>query len=235
MARLERLILSGQPHHVIQRGHNRDPIFFHEDDYLYFKEYLKSGADRYGVSIHAYVLMTNHYHLLATPVDGDSFSGMIQMLGRLYVRHINKTYERRGTLWEGRYKASLIDADDYLFRCMRYIENNPVRARMVRKPGNYIWSSYNRNATGGVDPLVQSHFLYTSLAATLGGRIRSYKALFNTSDSPEGLDAIRNATNGGWVLGSEEFRNRIAHRTRARVGPLPRGGDRRSDKYKLKG
>lgn len=189
---------------------------------------MKEGAARYGVGVHAYVLMTNHYHILASPADEGAIPAMIQMLGRLYVRYINKKYGRSGTLWEGRYKTSLIDADDYLFSCMRYIENNPVRARMTRKPGTYPWSSYGRNAEGGPDPLVQSHTLYTGLAKTPQGRSVAYGRLFDMQDNPEeDEDMIRKATQSGWVAGGEAFRERVSRKTKQRAGPLPRGGDRR--------
>ncbi len=140
MPRKPRFTLPGVPQHIIQRGHNREPCFFSEQDYVRYKQDLKSACDKFHCHIHAYVLMTNHVHLLITPLTEFGISEVMQSLGRRYVRYINHEYKRSGTLWEGRFKASLIDSEAYLLTCMRYIELNPVRANMVKHTGEYRWS-----------------------------------------------------------------------------------------------
>ena len=146
MPRKPRFNIVGIPQHVIQRGNNREPCFYSEQDYQRYLKDLSDSAKKHDCRIHAYVLMTNHVHLLVTPMVEHGISNMMQALGRRYVYYINKNYQRSGTLWEGRYKASLIDSERYLLTCMRYIELNPVRAKMVEHPGEYPWSSYQANA-----------------------------------------------------------------------------------------
>ena len=148
MARLPRYFVEGQALHIIQRGNNREPIFADDQDYHFYQECLQESAERHGLAIHAYVFMTNHVHLLATPQTTESVGKTLQSLGRRYVQYFNYTYDRTGTLWEGRYKATLIDSDRYLLTCMRYIELNPVRAGMVDHPRDYPWCSYAANALG---------------------------------------------------------------------------------------
>ena len=149
MARLPRFVIPGQPQHVIVRGNNREPIFYADEDYRFYLEKLQEACQKHACDVHAYVLMTNHVHLLLTPQREDSLSKVIQMLGRYYVQYFNYTYKRTGTLWEGRYKATLIDSEVYALVCYRYIELNPVRAEMVGHPAAYPWSSYPYNALGG--------------------------------------------------------------------------------------
>ena len=148
MARLGRYLLPEQPLHVIQRGNNRAPIFFGVEDYARYRAWLAAAAAEYGCAIHAYVLMTNHVHLLVTPRQAESLPRAMQSLGRRYVRYVNAAYHRTGTLWEGRYRAAPIDSEAYLLACSRYIELNPVRAGMVRHPRDYRWSSWHANAQG---------------------------------------------------------------------------------------
>ncbi len=157
MARLPRFSLPGQPQHVIQRGNNRSIIFAADEDYIFFKDCLDEAAKRYGCDIHAYVLMTNHVHFLMTPYEGNSISKVLQSVGRRYVQYFNHAYQRTGTLWEGRYKAILIESECYLLTCCRYIELNPVRAAMVSDPGDYPWSSYCHHVRGEPDFLVRDH------------------------------------------------------------------------------
>ena len=154
MPRLPRYVLPGVPQHIIQRGNNRQAIFACEDDYSVYLDWLKRAAEQYGLAIHAYVLMTNHVHLLATPDAEDSIGKTLQSLGRRYVQYFNRRYGRTGTLWESRYRATVIDSESYLLACSRYIELNPVRAAMVGEPGEYPWSSYRCNAMGQEDGLV---------------------------------------------------------------------------------
>ena len=163
MPRKPRFYIAGMPVHVVQRGNNRQPRFFDDADYSAYLKWLREAAEKYGCAIHAYVLMTNHVHILATPEDTNGISRMMQYVGRWYVPYINKTYGRSGTLWEGRYKSSLIDAANYFLACSRYIEMNPVRAGMVSQPWDYVWSSYACNAEGKADKVVQPHVLYNTL------------------------------------------------------------------------
>ncbi len=178
MPRKPRFYIAGMPVHVVQRGNNRQPIFFDESDYRIYLKWLNEAAIKYECAIHAYVLMTNHVHILVTPKETDGISRMMQYVGRYYVPYINHTYQRSGTLWEGRYKSSLIDEVAYLLACSRYIEMNPVRADMVQHPREYAWSSYGYNAEGKPDVLVQSHSLYMTLGDTDTVRRHAYQALF---------------------------------------------------------
>ena len=157
MARLPRIVVAGQPLHIIQRGNNRHVIFFADDDYRQYFADMEVAARRCGCAVHAYVLMTNHVHLLVTPEETEGPSRMMQAIGRRYVRYVNQTYRRTGTLWEGRFKSALIDADAYLLACSRYIELNQLRARMVQHPREYPWSSYRHNAHGATDVLFSEH------------------------------------------------------------------------------
>ncbi len=163
MARKPRFTLPGIPQHLVQRGNNREPCFFAEADYRRYLDDLQTALDRNNCRLHAYVLMTNHVHLLITPMAEHGLSHLMQDVGRKYVRYINHSYRRSGTHWEGRYKSSLIDGEAYLLTCMRYIEINPVRVAMVAHPGEYPWSSYGANAYGRDSPAVSSHPLYQQL------------------------------------------------------------------------
>jgi putative transposase len=223
MSRLPRYFVEDQPLHVIQRGNDRQPMFFADDDLRLFRKWLGEGAAAYGCAIHAYVFMTNHIHLLLTPRRRDSLPRLMQSLGRRYVRHVNDMHGRTGTLWEGRYRATPVETDAYLLRCHVYIELNPVRAGMVEAPGAYIWSSYRTNALGVWDDLVTPHPLYAALDTTDADRRRAYRDLFAGALDEAFLVEIREATNGGWALGSEAFRQRIAAAAGRRSGKRPRG------------
>lgn len=223
MARLGRYFLPGQPLHVIQRGNNRQAIFFGDDDRARYRDWLAEAAARYGCAIHAYVLMTNHVHLLATPRDAESLPRMMQSLGRRYVRHVNAAHGRTGTLWEGRYRAAPIEGEAHFLACCRYIELNPVRAGLAAHPRDWPWSSWRAHALDAADALVRDHPLYRALGADAGERGRAYRALFRRSLDPDFVEALRSATNGGWALGSGRFKRRIAKALGRRVAPLPKG------------
>ena len=209
MARRPRLNVSGIPQHVIQRGNNRQAIFFTDADYRFYLDCLGDAVRKYGCLVHAYVLMTNHVHLLATPHSSGALSHVMQHLGRRYVQYINYTYRRSGTLWEGRFKANLVEAERYFWTCCRYIELNPVRAQMVIKPEDYLWSSYRHNALGVPDSLVSAHQQYMALGNTAIERRAAYQALFRSSLDDLDLDRIRRAANKGWPLGDDRFTNEI--------------------------
>ncbi|MDP2751952.1 MAG: transposase [Rhodocyclaceae bacterium] len=231
MARLPRFVLPCHPQHVIVRGNNRDPIFCANEDYRFCLDKLRDAASKYQCDIHAYVLMTNHVHLLVTPHAEDGISKMIQMLGRYYVQYFNYTYRRSGTLWEGRYKASLIESEAYALTCYRYIELNPVRANMVDHPADYPWSSYRGNALGTNDELLTPHSLFLALGISTEERQAAYRALFETHLDGKTLDEVRSSINKAWVLGSEHFKNMIETQLNRRTSPIPKGGDRKSVKY----
>ena len=209
MGRRPRFVLPGVPQHIIQRGNNREPCFFFIEDYRTYLTILNEACTRYGCQVHAYVLMTNHIHLLLTPYGTDNISKMMQSLGRRYVHYVNHTYARSGTLWEGRYKASLVQSEHYLLTCYRYIELNPVRANMVIAPGDYLWSSYHANACGKKDKNVVAHNEYLNLGQTKMERHIAYRKLFRNHIDNEMLDSIRDTTNQELVVGSERFKNKI--------------------------
>ena len=209
MSRKPRFVLSGVPQHVIQRGNNREPCFYSNDDYVRYLEDLHDAAVKNNAVIHAYVLMTNHVHLLVTPAQPHSIAHMMQDLGREYVRYINHTYQRSGTLWEGRYKASLVDSEAYLLTCMRYIEMNPVRAVMVGHPGEYRWSSYAKNAQGDDNVLINHHPVYNFLGKGSDERCHAYRELFRHAIDSDQIHEIREALNQELVLGRDDFKDKI--------------------------
>jgi putative transposase len=232
MARLPRFVLPGHPQHIIIRGKNRDPVFTAEVDYRFFLDKLSDAAKKHQCDIHAYVLMTNHIHILATPHTENGISKMMQMLGRYYVQYYNYTYKRSGTLWEGRYKASLIDSEAYALLCYRYIELNPVRADMVKHPSEYPWSSYRGNALGVADNLLTPHQMYYALGQDALTRQASYRELFKGQIDELSLSNMREATNKAWVLGSDYFKEKIAAQLNRRTDKAGKGGDRKSEAYK---
>lgn len=218
MPRKPRFYLPGVPVHVFQRGHNKQPVFFDEEDYLVYLRHLKAAADTFDCKIHAYVLMTNHVHLLVTPKTSDSISLLFQGTGRHYVPYINKTYQRRGGLWEGRHKSSVIEAENYLLSCMRYIELNPVRANMVRHPDQYRWSSYACNAQGVDNAIIKPHELYLSLATTAENQQKTYRALFDLSIKEDELDLIRSSLQSGTPIGDDKFTAHIEKVVGRKIG-----------------
>lgn len=209
MPRQPRYFIPGIPQHVIQRGVDRQPVFFEPGDYALYLRSLSEATRRYDCQIHAYVLMTNHAHLLLTPGSERSVPCVMQAMGRTYVQTLNKKYDRTGTLWEGRYKASLVQSDGYLLACHRYIELNPVRAGLVPRPGDYPYSSYAHNALGYKNRLVTFHAVYEALGRTGEERCMAYRRLFSNGVAPEMLSTIRDATNACLVLGDDSFKDQI--------------------------
>jgi putative transposase len=223
MTRLQRICLPGVPQHIIQRGHNRQICFAADADFAAYAHWLRESSETYAVAIHAWVFMTNHVHILATPQEPGGLSRMMQRVGRHYVRYFNKKYQRSGTLWEGRFKSCVVDADNYLLACQRYIELNPVRAKMVADPANYPWSSYRSNGLGKPATLWTPHPVYSSLGRSERARLRAYRALFKLSSDDAWLKDIRAATNKGLALGSGQFKGQIERLTGRRVTPRKRG------------
>jgi putative transposase len=208
---------------VIQRGNNRSPCFFADEDYRFYLLCLQKGAARYQCAIHAYVLMTNHVHLLLSPGTEDGLSLMMRYVGSRYVQYVNYVYSRTGTLWEGRFKSNLIESERYLLACYRYIESNPVRARIVESPAKYPWSSYAHHASGREDRVVHDHPMYVALGTTPHERQGTYRELFRQPVDDEELEEIRESVNGGIVLGGDRFKDAI-ERTLARPVQPSKGG-----------
>jgi putative transposase len=231
MARKPRFSLPGIPQHVIQRGNNREPCFYAEDNYHRYLGDLKEALGRNDCRLHAYVLMTNHVHLLLTPMSEHGVSHLMQDVGRKYVRYINYTYRRSGTLWEGRYKASLIDSEVYLLTCMRYIELNPLRANMVAHPSEYRWSSYATNAHGQDNLLLTLHPVYRQLGLDPASCQHAYRELFRNHMDYATIHDIREALNQELVLGREDFKDRIELMSKRQTRP-GRSGRPRMDGVK---
>lgn len=223
MARPQRISPANVPQHIIQRGNDRHHIFAERADYEAYLTWLREAADKYGVAVHAYVLMSNHVHLLATPTVEGGTSRMMQTLGRRYVRYFNHRHDRTGTLWEGRFRSGLIDSEHYLFACARYIEMNPVRAAMADTPDRYCWSSYPGNGLGQRDAVITPHPQYTNLGKSAKQRQARYRELFDEVLSENTIVALRDSNRKGTALGSEQFKDRLENDTGRRIRPLKRG------------
>jgi putative transposase len=217
MPRRARLRLPGVPLHINQRGNNRIACFYGDEDYALYLHHLGELARKFHCAVHAYVLMTNHAHLLLTSSLPDGPSLLMKHLGQRYVQYINKTYRRSGTLWEGRFHSSIVQASGYFLRCHRYIELNPVRANMVSHPRDYPWSSFPANAGFAPSRLLTPHDEYLALGRNNDERGAAYRELFRSELDPAQLKEIRSALNGGFVLGSDRFKAQIAQMLKRRV------------------
>lgn len=222
MPRIARVVLPGYPHHVIQRGHNRAPVFVREKDSTFYVSTLQELKDRLRCKVYAYCLMTNHVHLVIDP--GEEVANLARLMKRLaarYTRYINYVEQRSGTAWNGRYKSSPIETDAYLMACCRYVELNPVRAGMVGSPGQYRWSSYAHRLNSSTDPWLDEHSLFTTLGATSAERADRYRAWVSASIPDGELDLIRAAAQRGQITG----RGRFIEEAEQRVGrPVPSRG-----------
>lgn len=232
MARKPRFSLIGIPQHVVQRGNNREACFFAKNDYLVYLDSLTECAQKSECEIHAYVLMTNHVHLLVTPHAANSIPAMIQGLGRQYVRYINLEYRRTGTLWEGRYKACLVESQQFVLPCARYIELNPVRVAIVKSPADYRWSSYRHNAYGEPTIVISPHQKYLELGSTSSARQSAYCDLFRQQMDDALLHKIREALGQELVLGTEKFKNDIEKLVAREVRPKKVGRPQRQKKLR---
>lgn len=219
MPRSNRLDLSGIAQHVVQRGNDRRPCFFAYIDYIRYLQDLREIARREGCAVHAYVLMTNHVHLLMTPGGAGRVGRTMQALGRRYVRYVNDRYCRTGTLWEGRYKACLVGNDRHALQCHRYIELNPLRAKMVADPADYRWSSFRHHALGEPDPMITPHPAMAGLGRTPHERRQNYRELVMQAVDPEETDAIRRHLQHQHIYGSNHFRRAIEAQLGRTVGP----------------
>ena len=223
MARLQRVYLEDVPQHIIHRGNNRQACFSSEEDFIAYVGWLKEYAKKHEVAIHAWVLMTNHVHILCTARTAEGVSRMMQSIGRQYVRYFNYTYQRTGTLWEGRYKYCMVQSEDYVLELYRYIELNPVRANMVNEPSEYPWSSYQINALGKESTLYTPHALYEALGSDAETRQVHYRELFKYHIDGKLIDDIRKSLNKGLALGSDRFKTEIEELTARRVTEGKRG------------
>jgi len=223
MPRKPRFYMPGAPVHAVQRGHNKSATFFDDFDYLEYLRCLKQASDACSCAIHAYVLMTNHVHLLMTPENPGSIGRLFQSLGRHYVRYINEAYGRRGSLWEGRYKSTIIQTQTYLLTCQRYIEMNPVRAGLVDHPAKYRWSSYSANALGVSNPILSKHAEYQLLGRSPEDRQSTYRELFDTTLGSDEIALQRSALQTGTPLGNDRFRSQIEAVSCRKIGFLMRG------------
>ena len=217
MARLPRLTLPGYPHHIIQRGNNSQPIFATAADYQTLLDALHENAQKYKVAIHAYVLMPNHFHLLATPETADGLPQMMQAVGRSYVRWFNAAQGRTGTLWEGRYKSTVLDARQYLLPCMVYLDLNPVRAGLVGQAADYAWSSHSHYIGQRVDKLITPHPQYWALGNTPFAREAAYAKLVHDGVSAVQQAELTDAALRGWALGSPAFVAELQNLTERRL------------------
>ena len=234
MARQPRLALPGIPRHVVQRGNDRQACFAAESDYQRYLQELREASSTHDCAIHAYVLMTNHVHLLVTPETIGAISRMMQAVGRRYVGSFNVRYRRTGTLWEGRFKAAMVDTDRYLLTRYCYIELNPVRAHMTNEPSGYPWSSYHHNALGQPTPLITPHEQYILLGATPAARRAAYRALVHECIDENHLDDLRLHTQQQRAWGSERFQAQVEALTQRAASVRPRGRPPKSSKTGIK-
>jgi putative transposase len=209
MPRRARLRLAGLPLHIIQRGNNRTACFFADKDCAFYLHHLGELSREFHCALHAYVLMTNHVHLLLTPAYPDGPSLLMKHLGQRYVQYVNRAYQRSGTLWEGRFRSSIVQEQAYFLRCHCYIELNPVRANMVSRPGDHRWSSFAANAGLATSRMLTPHSEYLALGRDRRERGAAYRDLFRWELGPAQLDEIRSAANGGFALGNDDFRAQV--------------------------
>lgn len=227
MARKARMFIPGVPCHVVSRGNNRNTCFFSPDDYRFYLSCLSDACTKHHVDVHAYVLMTNHVHLLITPHSPVAIPKVMQSIGRRYVQYINKRYDRTGTLWESRYKASIIDAESYLLACYRYIELNPVRANIVHHPEDYLWSSYAVNAGLKTRKQLMPHETYLRLGTNDESRCLAYQKLVSLNLEASTVHNIRRAAAFSMPIGNSHFYNKIEQALGIKIGQAKRGRPKR--------
>ena len=222
MPRRARMYIPGLPYHIVQRGNNREACFVEAENYQYYLGLWKTCARRYGVSVHAYCLMTNHIHFLITPETEESISKAMSVVGSRYAYYFNRAYKRSGTIWEGRHKSSLVQSERYLLTCMRYIELNPVAANIVSKPEEYKWSSYMVNAWGRDSALVH-HDEYLKLDKNKETRCFAYRELFKYQLSEHDIHMIEKAGEYCHPVGDDRFKMEIEENYGIKLGEMSRG------------
>lgn len=229
--RLPRLTLPGLPQHIVIRGINGQTIFRSDHDHRIFLGYLTAAKEKYHCSLHTYVLMPNHIHLLVTPSCSSGVGKLVQLVARQYVQYFNQQYHRTGTLWEGRYKSALVDSASYSIDVYRYIEQNPVRNGLVKHPDDFFWSSYKHNIGKVVDKLISPCEAYLNLGDTVAKQQKNYDVLMHSPIELATLGVIRLETNRSRVFGSEKFKQKVELLLGIDLQLKPRGGDRRSMAY----
>ncbi len=227
MARLPRLVVPHQPHYVAQAGNGYQPIFLDTEDYVSFLGWLREAARQFKVAIHAYTLLPDHIALLVSPTDATGLGRMMQWIGRHYVPYFNIKYQRSGTLWQGRYKATVIDAPQYLLLCSSFIELDAVRSGLASNPADYPWSSCAHHVGSKPDALITDHPIYWALGNTPFDRELAYRALLDHGLTASEIETLSEATRKGWPLGSERFKDALARQLSRRVSPAKRGRPRR--------
>ncbi|MBR7800782.1 transposase [Undibacterium fentianense] len=228
MARLPRLVIPQQVHHITQAGIDGKIIFVDNADYIAFTDWLRSAAKQFGIQIHAYVILPDRLHLLATPSDEVGLGKMMQWLGRYYVPYFNAKYKRSGLLWQGRFKATVLEAENYFLPCSVMIEEMPVRAGLVHEASAYLWSSCQHHLGARIDPIVADHAMYWGMGNTPFQREAAYRQLLDKGLSANEMTTIQQATNKAWVLGSDSYKNQMAKLTERRVEPMRRGRPRKA-------
>ena len=228
MARLPRLVIPHQAHHITQAGIDNKIIFVESADYQVFLDWLKSGAKQFAVQVHAYIILPNRFHLLVTPTDELGLGKLMQWLGRYYVPYFNAKYQRSGLLWQGRFKATVLESSQYFLPCCVMLEEMAVRQHLVQEPSSYWWSSCQHHLGMRTDPLLADHAMYWGLGNTPFQREAAYRQLLENGLSSTLLQAINDATNKAWVLGSANFKAEMAKLTERRVEPVSRGRPRKN-------
>jgi len=227
MARPPRITVPGYPHHIIQRGNNRQPIFLREQDYQFYMQCFLKAKEETGCRVYSYCLMSNHVHFLVEPSELQGISWLLQSVGRRYVQYFNHCNQRTGTLWEGRFKSSLVGGDAYLMACYRYIELNPVRAGITSHPRDYPWSSYSFHAEGRKDPLLDEDPCYLGLGSTPLERQRSYQLFIGPGTPETELGFIRINIQRGGVTAEPSFIQNLSTRLARKLELGPRGRPRK--------
>jgi len=230
MSRKPRLFIANIPCHIIQRGNNRSPVFFSDEDYLFFLEVLREAKSKYPCLIYAYCLMTNHFHLLIEPKEKENISLLMKLLGAKYARYINKTYRRTGTLWEGRFKCSLIDGELYFLACFHYVEMNPLRAGMTNLPESYRWTSYRFRAFGEKSPILDIDPWYNSLGSIPEERQLGYQQFFQNTVPESTCRLIREMTHKGGFVGDARFKAQIEQLLSRKIIIRPPGRPKKNEK-----
>ncbi|CAJ0799449.1 hypothetical protein LMG7141_03677 [Ralstonia condita] len=223
MARLPRLSPVDVPVHVLQRGNNRQTVFRTDEDYVFYLDTLRMAAREHDFAIHAFALMPNHVHLVGTPKAPDSLSRTLQAVGRRYTRYFNAAAERSGTLWEGRFRSTVLDPSEWVLPMQLYVESNAVRAGLAATPEEDRWSTYRHHAGIQSIPWVSDHYCYWRLGNTPFERQSRYRALWHEGLGPDQLTQIRQHVHSGWPLGGEAFLATLARMGGRRVAPLPKG------------
>lgn len=226
MPRRQRMYLPGFPYHIVQRGNNREACFLEREDYQTYLKLWEQVSQRYGVKVHAFCLMTNHIHFLATPSSNTALSNTLKVVGSRYAQYFNKKYKRSGTLWEGRHRSSLVQSERYFLICMAYIELNPVRAKMVKLPEEYHWSSYHVSGLGG-QAWLTPHEEYLGLGVSSDERCRAYREIIALQRNHSDAVRIRTASHYNQPLANKRFRAKIEQEFGISLGQSKRGRPRK--------